>query len=32
MWFQTSSCITKNLNLLNCIRLKDTNSCSQNIY
>lgn len=30
MWFQMHSCITKNLNFLTCIRLKDTSSHSQN--
>ena len=28
--FRTCSCISENLTLLNCIRLKDTTSCSQN--
>ena len=28
IWFQACSYITENLNLLNCIRLKDTTSCS----
>ena len=30
IWFQTHFCITENLNLLNCIKLKDTTSHSQN--
>ena len=31
MWFLTHSGITESLNLLKCIKLKDTTSCSQNI-